>query len=554
MRRVVGLLWRIDRRLTATAIAGSFLEAASYGLVIVLMERLVRSLVSASWSPITVGLLIGVFAAQQALSATAQTAEAVLSQKSTAEINCRLLSRLHCLPYSAFENSEFQGHQGMIVREGSRRPAALVQSLIASASAFVTVASVLAGLVSIGGPSVFLLVLLVVPFLLVEWRFAIKVVDLQTSSSPDLLRMQYLAQLSVDPLWQRDVRAYDSDVLPVEYRRIAQRYLALLRSLVWRFEAVRLVVGVAGALGAGAVVLLTINLVRSNSLTPSEATTLIVGLYASVSQVRLLAHSFGESFESLEYGRLMFEFLDFRPPEVSPPKWVPGDPVRIVAGGLNYRYPDVDRPALDEVSFVLRPGITAVIGPNGAGKSTLVKVFAGLVAPTSGMIEGVGIDPSRRGVLFQDTSHMRLTVRQNVTMRAIPGEVDQEVGAALAKAGLQGVVEDLPHGLDTLVGIGFGGAVDLSGGQWQRLALARLYYHDADLVILDEPATSLDAAGERDLMDALLGIGRTRIVVVVTHRLETVRRADHVLALDDGRLTFDGSVDELLQSDQVYLS
>ena len=167
---------------------------------------------------------------------------------------------------------------------------------------------------------------------------------------------------------------------------------------------------------------------------------------------------------------------------------------------VSYKYPHSDKVALSEISYSFARGTTAIVGPNGAGKSTLVKLLTGLLKPTSGRISTQQPDGTRipldgldKAVLFEEPSHLYLTIRQNITMRfeKAAGE-DVHIYGALEKAGLGKVVKGLPNGIDTLVGAGFGGQTDLSGGQWQRLALARLIYQNAPMIILDEPVASLD--------------------------------------------------------------
>jgi ABC-type bacteriocin/lantibiotic exporters, contain an N-terminal double-glycine peptidase domain len=176
---------------------------------------------------------------------------------------------------------------------------------------------------------------------------------------------------------------------------------------------------------------------------------------------------------------------------------------------VTYKYPHTDKFALSKVSYTFSRGTTAIVGPNGAGKSTLVKLLTGLLTPTSGRINaqlpgGVCLPPEQmhKAVLFQEPSHLYLTIRQNITMRLKPTpNEDARIYDALEKAGLSKVLKELPDGIDTLVGAGFGGQTDLSGGQWQRLALARLIYQDAPVNILDEPIASLDPQGERAVFE-----------------------------------------------------
>jgi ABC-type multidrug transport system ATPase subunit len=229
---------------------------------------------------------------------------------------------------------------------------------------------------------------------------------------------------------------------------------------------------------------------------------------------------------------------------------------------VSYSYPNSHKVALSEISYTFPTGTTAIVGPNGAGKSTLVKLLTGLLAPTSGTIrvrvhggECLPPDQAHRAVLFQEPSHLYLTIRQNVTMRfeKTPTE-DAGIHEALAIAGLGGVVEAMPDGIDTLVGAGFGGRLDLSGGQWQRLALARLIYQDAPVMILDEPVASLDPDGERAVFELFAQLNQAKVILFTTHRYDSIPRDTKIVVLVDGRIAEAGTHEELLERQRHYWS
>src|SRR5215213_9018512 len=229
--------------------------------------------------------------------------------------------------------------------------------------------------------------------------------------------------------------------------------------------------------------------------------------------------------------------------------------------GVSYRYPQSQKVALDDVSYTFRTGTTAIVGPNGAGKSTLVKLMTGLLAPTVGTIDvrltgdaGVPATEIPKAVLFQEPSHLHLTVRQNVTMRyeRAPDE-DGQIHRALDSAGLGAVVAGLPDGIDTLVGAGFGGRVDLSGGQWQRLALARLMYQDAAIMILDEPVASLDPEGERAVFELFAKL-QHKIIIFTTHRYDSIPAETPIVVLVDGHISEAGTHKQLLRRHRDYWS
>jgi ATP-binding cassette, subfamily B, bacterial len=229
--------------------------------------------------------------------------------------------------------------------------------------------------------------------------------------------------------------------------------------------------------------------------------------------------------------------------------------------GVSYHYPHSQKVALDDVSYTFGTGTTAIVGPNGAGKSTFVKLVTDLLAPTVGTIHArladgacVPAEQVPKAVLFQEPSHLYLTVRQNVTMRyeRAPDE-DARIHHALELAGLGKVVAGLPDGLDTLIGAGFGGRVDLSGGQWQRLALARLIYQDAPIMILDEPVASLDPEGERAVFELFAKL-QHRIIIFTTHRYDSIPPETPIVVLVDGRISEAGTHEELLRRQRDYWS
>ncbi len=267
-------------------------------------------------------------------------------------------------------------------------------------------------------------------------------------------------------------------------------------------------------------------------------------------------------YNDLRYVQDYFEFVDCSTEE-SPKTRRLSRALRsgIVLEDVSFIYPGNDIPALSNLNLTIRPGERiAVVGENGAGKSTLVKLILGLFDPTAGRILVDGVDlrevaPDewlrRTGVVFQDYNRYELTARENIAcgwMEAEAGAVEDEA----AKSGAYQVVETLPHGLDTPLGKTYRRGSELSIGQWQKLAIARAYMRPAEVLILDEPASALDAKAEADVYTHFARIAEKRTVILISHRLGSCRLADRILLLGDGKIVEEGSHRELLAMNGQY--
>ncbi|MCW7943149.1 ABC transporter [Streptomyces hygroscopicus] len=244
---------------------------------------------------------------------------------------------------------------------------------------------------------------------------------------------------------------------------------------------------------------------------------------------------------------------------------LPEDPGEVRFENVTFTYPgNASRPALKDVTLSVPLGrIVALVGENGSGKTTLVKLLAGLYAPDRGRILWDDVDAAtadrqqlaeRIAMVAQDFKRWPFTARVNVAVgRSAAPLTEERLASSVAQAGAQDVVADLPRGLDTLLARGFSGGHELSGGQWQRLGIARAAYRRGQILIVDEPTAALDARAELEVFEkirALAGSGQT--VILITHRLASVRHADLVHVLDQGRLVESGTPDELLAAGGVY--
>jgi ATP-binding cassette subfamily B protein len=316
--------------------------------------------------------------------------------------------------------------------------------------------------------------------------------------------------------------------------------------------------GLAMLLVFGALILL----LNAGVLPLAVAGTAVLAIRSGESSLYRVLSSVNKFYES---GLYFSDFMDFcaEADRRSPPparRTAPADFSTITCSDLWFTYPEASKPALQGVSMEIHRGeVVALVGENGSGKTTLAKILARLYEPSAGVVAWDGVplnevDPDeirqRIAVIMQDYTRWPLSARDNLTMGRATDE--ESLAQAASAAGADKVIEGLSKGYDTYLDRRFKDGMELSGGQWQRIAIARGFYRDAPLLICDEPTASLDARSEHALFQTVLNHAAGRTILLITHRLANVRRADRIYVLDRGRVVESGPHDQLLAAGGLY--
>lgn len=302
----------------------------------------------------------------------------------------------------------------------------------------------------------------------------------------------------------------------------------------------------------------------SGRIALSVAATAVIAVQTTLAALSQVVVNGAAVFHTSLYLGDMQAFLDDAAART--PKRGPAAPCgaveRIRLDEVVYRYPGKDKPAVDGVSLTLERGqILAIVGANGSGKSTLTRLLTGIYLADKGKVtwngtDLAGVDPAgvwaQTGLVPQIFAQWPMPVRENITLGQPRGHDDAPVWEVVDAVGLREAVDDLPAGLDTLLSREVFGGSELSGGQWQRIACSRALYRRPGLLILDEPTSQMDPRGEHQIFERIKAIAAGRITIVVTHRLENTKVADHIVVMEHGRITEQGRYDDLVHAGGVF--
>jgi ATP-binding cassette, subfamily B, bacterial len=480
-------------------------------------------------------------------------------------VNELILEKALTLDLAHFEDSEFYDKMSQARSQASSRPLSLITRTFGLCQSALTLVTFSGLLWSFSAWAVLMLIVAAIPAFIAETRFSEHAFRLFRWRSPETRQQHYLETLLAREDYAKEVQLYQLGAMLLErYRDIFNRLYKDDRNLtiqkgLWGY--------LLGLLSTGAFYLAYAWIVLeaiAGRISLGEMTMYLVVFRQGQSTLANALTSIGGMYEDNLYLANLYEFLEQPMPQAQG-KVTQG----IIQEGIRFEqvsfsYPGSDRPVLNNISLHLPLGEKlAIVGENGSGKTTLIKLLTNLYTPTSGriLLDGVDLkdwdlDVLRRriGVIFQNFVQYQFTVGENVGVGDVEQLEDRKEWEIAAEKGMaKPFIDMLPEKFDTQLGKWFKGGQELSGGQWQKIALARAFMRsDADILILDEPTAAMDAEAEMNIFNHFRSLTQDRMVVLISHRFSTVRMADKIVVMANGEIIEQGSHEQLLAAAGRY--
>ncbi|MBB3238361.1 ATP-binding cassette subfamily B protein [Phyllobacterium endophyticum] len=492
--------------------------------------------------------------------------DSLLSERVSNVSSVRLMQHAATLDLEDFEDAEFQDQLERARRQSSGRMT-LMGQLLSQAQDMVTVASFAAGLLVYAPWLIVLLLLALVPAFLGEAHFNAQSYSLDFVRTPERRELDYVRQTAASVETAKEVKIFGLHSFLIDrYVRLATDFYAANRKLALRragWGGVFTAMGTVGYYLAYAYIVL-------RTLGGEFSIGDLTFLAGSFRRLRTLLEGLLSSFSSTAGQALylddLFAFFQVKPEILSPqnPRPFP-HPISqgFVFEDVGFIYPGAESWAVRHLSFTLQAGeVVALVGENGAGKTTLVKLLTRLYDPDEGRILLDGHDlreydlealRGNMGVIFQDFVRYNLSASDNIAVGRITHRDDHErISKAASRSQADGVIARLPGKYEQMIGKRFKNGVELSGGEWQKIAIARAYMREAEVLILDEPTAALDARAEFEVFRRFKELSEGKTAILISHRFSSVRMADRILVLADGKVEAAGTHEELLAQEGRY--
>jgi ATP-binding cassette subfamily B protein len=477
-----------------------------------------------------------------------------------------LIQKTAKVELASLEDSEFYDKLERARQQTTSR-VSLMSNVLAQIQDIITIISLVSGLIYFYPILILLLVISIIPSFINELKYSQSSYSLQKSWTPERRELDYMRMIGASDVTAKEIKLFGlADFISSTFKRISDKYYKANKKLSIKKSLWGGVFHILGDLAYyGAYVFIVLKAVAG--LVTIGDLTFLAGSFSQLrNQLQTVFSRFSNITQSAMYLQDYFEFIDMDFSSDNPEQYreAPSEfNHSIQFENVSFSYPQSEKMVLSSLTFDLKKGEKlALVGENGAGKTTLIKLLLRLYEPTGGQIlmDGVPIREYRKedyqkmlGAIFQDFVKYYLTAKINIAV----GNIDEQHNSAKIKdAAVQSlandVIESLPMGYDQGLGRRFKKGAELSGGQWQKIALARAYMSDAPIIILDEPTSALDARAESEVFQRFIGLTKDRTSIIISHRFSTVRMADRILVLQNGSILELGTHEELLAKPKLY--